>query len=220
MEFEQIRAQIAGYRERGLSLFATSSFQTQSVVLLHMLSRIDRSIPIVMLNTGYLFPETLGYRDELAERFGLTVRSVTSPVPKVQQRGADGRLMFAVDPDYCCHLNKVLPMEPVLEEFDVWVNGVRGDQSDTRRQFAVEERTPQGALRFHPMLDWDARRVEAYIREHDLPRHPLDAEGYVSIGCQPCTRRMNLDIETDPRLARWFGLNKTECGLHTALVSK
>ncbi len=220
MQFDAIGEQLRAYQAAGKRLFATSSFQTQSVVLLHILSRIDRDIPVYMINTGYLFAETLAYRDALVERLGLNVRSVSSPVPKIQQRGADGRLMFATDPDYCCHLNKVLPMEPLLEEYDVWINGVRADQSDTRRSFAVEERTPQGALRFHPMLEWTNRDVEAYIREHELPRHPLDAEGYASIGCQPCTRRMNIDIETDPRLARWFGLNKTECGLHTALVSK
>jgi phosphoadenosine phosphosulfate reductase len=217
MELDEIRQRIGDYRARGLKLFASSSFQTQSVPLLHILSVVDPTIPVYMINTGFLFPETLRFRDDLAARFGLEVRTVASAVPKSQQIGPDGRLLFASDPDYCCELNKVLPLAPVLESHDVWINGVRADQSSNRRRFRVEERTPQGAVRFHPLLDWDSRQVEAYLREHSLPRHPLD-EQYLSIGCLPCTRRIDLEVENDPRLARWFGMKKTECGLHTDLV--
>jgi phosphoadenosine phosphosulfate reductase len=219
VEFDAIRAQLEDYKGRGLRLFASSSFQTQSVTLLHIISRIDRTIPVYMINTGFLFPETMLYRDMLVERFGIEVRTVSSQIPKAQQRAPNGRLLFASDPDYCCHINKVQPLEPVIASHDVWINGVRADQSATRKSFRVEEKTPQGALRFHPMLDWDQRKVEAYMREHELPRHPLDAE-YVSIGCQPCTRKIDLEIEGDPRLARWFGMKKTECGLHTQLVER
>ena len=173
-----------------------------------------------MLNTGFLFPETLAYRDQVAEAFGIEVRQLRSATPKSQQRDARGRFLFASDPDFCCHLNKIQPLDPVLRDHDVWINGVRADQSDTRRGFSVEEPTPQGAVRFHPMLDWTAQRMVAYIREHDLPRHPLEDAGFLSIGCEPCTRRFDPELAADPRLARWFGLNKTECGLHTELVDK
>ena len=134
------------------------------------------------------------------------------------QRGADGRLLFTSDPDYCCFLNKTQPLEKVLMEHDVWINGIRADQSAVRKAMKVEQPAPFGAVRFHPMLDWNNRQIYAYLKEHGLPRHPLDAKGYQSVGCEPCTRR--LDPEMQEREARWYGLNKVECGLHTDLVSK
>lgn len=108
-------------------------------------------------------------------------------------------------------------MEPVMMEYDVWINGIRADQNANRRNMKVEQPAPHDCLRFHPMLDWSNKMIYEYINEHDLPRHPLDDKGYQSIGCEPCTRKFDLNNERD---ARWFGMNKTECGLHTELVTK
>lgn len=215
MRIHEIIETLEGLQNEGKRLFVTSSFQTHSIPLLHIIARSGLSIPIYCLNTGFLFPETLKFRDELATRYGLDMRTVSSEVPKSQQRDANGNFYFTSDPDYCCHINKVLPTQHLLKDHDVWVNGVRADQNANRKRLEVFAPAGFGATRFHPMLDWTARDIYAYIREHDLPAHPLDGEGYMSIGCEPCTRKM---VPGDPRSARWFGMNKTECGLHTELV--
>mgnify|MGYP003393146030 CR=1 FL=1 len=215
--FEVITDRIAAYGREGKRLFATTSFQSHSVPMLHMLSRIDRTIPVYFADTGYLFPATLTFRDKLRELLGLRFIGLRPAVPKSQQRDANGALMFTWDPDRCCDLNKVRPLEPVLAAHDVWINGVRADQSATRKAMQVEQPGAFGCLRYHPMLDWNARMVHAYIKEHQLPSHPLEAEGYLSIGCEPCTRK-SLD-GYDERTSRWYGLKKTECGLHTQFAS-
>lgn len=219
MNIREIGEQLRAYQEQGKQLFTTSSFQTHSLVLLHLLSRLDPDIPVFFLNTGYHFPDTIRFRDQVAEQLGLrNVRDLKPSVPKHLQKGSDGNLLFTTDPDYCCHLNKTQPMESVLREYDIWINGVRRDQSRARKQMKREEPTPQGAWRFHPMLDWTSKMVHDYRREHQLPEHPMAAQGYLSIGCAPCTRKM--DPEMSEREARWYGLQKSECGLHTDLIGK
>lgn len=212
-----IEAQLKRYRAAGRSMLATSSFQTQSVPLLHLLSRFDRTIPVYFINTGYHFPETIAFRDQITQQFGLNLVDLKPLTPKNLQRDHHGVLYYASDPDQCCFMNKIQPLQPVLAERDVWISGIRSDQNKNRSRMGVEERTPEGALRYHPMLRWSARLVHRYIRLHDLPTHPLDEQGYDSIGCEPCTRRM---VPGDGREGRWFGMNKTECGLHTDLVEK
>ncbi len=216
MEIPEIKKKIEEYNAAGKRLFTTSSFQTHSIPMLHILSEIDHSIPVYFINTGYLFPETVSFRDEIAQRLDLQIVDLKPNTPKFMQRETNGKLMFTTDPDHCCYLNKTQPMESVLASHDVWINGVRGDQSAVRKAMKVEQPAPFDSIRFHPMLDWDNRKIFAYIKEHDLPKHPLDAKGYISIGCEPCTRKMDLDMQE--REARWFGLNKVECGLHTDLV--
>ena len=218
MNVESIHQKIKEYQEKSLKIFTTSSFQTHSIVLLHILSRIDNTIPVYFINTGYHFPETVSFRDEVSKLFNLTVKDVFSATPRHMQKDAQGKLLFTSDPDFCCYLNKTQPLEPVLAENDVWINGVRADQSSVRKSFNVEEKAPHNVTRFHPMLDWNTKMIEMYIKEHKLPRHPLEAKGYFSIGCEPCTRKF--DLEWNAREGRWFGLKKTECGLNTDLVSK
>lgn len=216
MEIAEIRAKIEDYKTSGKTLFTTSSFQTHSIVLLHILSEIDNTIPVYCINTGYLFPETISYRDQVIERFGLTLVDLKPDTPKYLQREPNGKLMFTTDPDHCCYLNKTQPMEAILASHDVWINGVRGDQSAVRKAMKVEQEAPYNCTRFHPMLDWDKKKIFNYIKEYNLPRHPLDDKGYISIGCEPCTRKV--DLEMQEREARWYGLNKVECGLHTDLI--
>lgn len=210
---------LAAYRANGWRVFASSSFQTHSIPMLHLLSEVDATIPVVFLQTGFHFPETLSYRDELADRLGLTIINVEAATPKVAQRDAQGFFHFATDPTYCCYLNKTQPMEPILAQYDVWMTGVRRDQNDNRKRFELEAPGPFNTLRFHPMLDWTNPMIAHYRKAFQLPAHPLEAKGYLSIGCAPCTAKFSLDDAGD-RSGRWAGMKKTECGLHTDLVGK
>ncbi len=216
---EHISAELAAYGSAGRRVMATSSFQSNSVVLLHLLSRLAPHVPVYFLQTGYHFAETLRFRRELAERFGLEIRDVTSPVPRHQQRDALGRLLYASAPNRCCDLNKVLPLEPALLTHDVWVSGVRADQSNHRSTLGRTETGRHGVERYHPLLDWTSRDVGMYVHAWDLPSHPLLVRGYVSVGCAPCTadpwNLPDLGEATGDRGGRWAGMAKTECGLHT-----
>ena len=217
MTFDEIKLQVGRYTSEGRQLFTTSSFQSHSLVLLHMLSHIKPDMPIVFINTGYHFPETVEFRDQVMDSFGLlNLVDLHSDVPKNMQRDATGKLLFTSDPDHCCYLNKTQPVDALLMRYDVWVNGVRADQSAVRSAMKVEQPAPHGTIRFHPMLDWTSRMILDYQKEHNLPRHPLENKGYLSIGCEPCTRKVDLDMME--REARWYGMNKTECGLHTDLI--
>jgi len=218
MTFEEIEKKINEYKQEGKKLFSTSSFQTHSLVMLHIISRIDNTIPVYFLNTGYHFPETVAFKDQIKKEFGLNIVETRSSMPRYMQKDQDGKLLFTSDPDHCCYINKTAPTEELLKTHNVWINGVRGDQSAIRKAMKVEQDAPFGSRRFHPMLDWNMKQIFQYIREYNLPRHPLDSKGYLSIGCEPCTRK--LDPEMQEREARWFGLNKVECGLHTDLVKK
>jgi phosphoadenosine phosphosulfate reductase len=217
MKFEDIKTKIEGYQNTGMKYFTTSSFQSHSLVLLHMLSRINKQIPVVFINTGFHFPATITFRDQIMESFGLTnLLDLRAEMPKSLQKGKDGRLLFASDPDYCCFINKTEPLDNLLRSYDVWINGVRADQSNERKAMKPEQDAPHNTRRFHPMLDWTTKMIYDYRKEYELPAHPLEDKGYLSIGCEPCTRR--IDPEMSEREVRWYGLNKTECGLHTDLI--
>lgn len=207
---------LASFRKEEKRPFITSSFQTHSLPMLHVLSKIEPEIPVYFLQTGFHFPQTLAFRDHVAKAFDLNIMNVESHVPKIQQRNGIGNFYFTSDPDYCCFLNKTQPMQPLLDQYDVWVNGVRADQNANRKNLNPIEETRQRALRYHPMLDWTKQEIWEYIGKMDLPRHPLDSQGYMSIGCEPCTMKPSLD----DRDGRWLGQQKTECGLHTELVKK
>lgn len=213
---ERIRERLDAYAEAGLSMFVSSSFQTHSLPLLHMIGRFQPDIPVYFLNTGFHFPETMAFRHQVAEQFGLTVIDVSSPVTKIGQRDAQGRFFFVNDPDHCCYLNKVLPMEPVIARHDIWINGVRRDQTKFRASLQEEEIMAEGKRRYHPMLDWTSKMIWTYRQAHQLPEHPLDAKGYLSIGCMPCTRAYAEG--QDGRGGRWAGQAKEECGIQTAFV--
>jgi phosphoadenosine phosphosulfate reductase len=216
--FDLIQAQLQSYRKEGKTMFVSSSFQTHSIPLLHIISRIDPGLPVYFLHTGYHFPETIIYRDQIAALLQIQVRSITSATPRIMQMNDQGNFLYTSDPDYCCYLNKIAPIEPLLDQFDIWINGVRGDQNSNRAGFQVEQATHRHAKRFHPMIDWTNRDIYAYIADFNLPHHPLDDKGYISIGCEPCTRKFDMEMLHDERAGRWFGMNKTECGLHTDLI--
>ena len=217
-DIQLIKEQIEAFKQEGKRMFATSSFQTHSIPMLHIISEIDPTIPVYYMNTGFLFPETLEFKDQLSELLGLKMVGLRSHVPKLQQRDALGNFYFTSDPDYCCAINKTQPLEPLLAEHDIWINGIRADQSKTRAAMKVMQPAPFDTMRYHPMLDWNAKDIYEYREAHNLPEHPLETSGYLSIGCEPCTRKY-LDTQGE-RAGRWFGMNKTECGLHTDLVEE
>ncbi len=208
---ERIRTKLTSFHADGRRMFATSSFQTQSAVLLHILGGMPFKIPVLFLDTGYHFPETLRYRDQLTSEFGLKLVILRPSVPKSEQRNAKGDLLYTSDPDRCCDFNKVQPLLGVFRNYDLWVNGVRRDQTEVRRQMAEEEEDSRGVHRYHPMLGWTAAMINAYIDLFNLPRHPLAPGATDSVGCEPCTTL----TPGLGRQGRWAGMKKTECGLHT-----
>jgi phosphoadenosine phosphosulfate reductase len=196
-------------------LATVSSFGAESAVLLHLLSQIDPGIPVLFLETGKHFPETLAYRDALVERLGLT--NLVNLYPELDELGtkdANG-LRWSFDPDGCCEIRKVRPLAKALAGYDATFTGRKAFQSSTRAQlprFEIDASDPQGRLKINPLIDWDAQRIAAWFEEYDLPRHPLVERGYPSIGCSPCTRPVAEG--DDPRAGRWAGWDKTECGIH------
>lgn len=190
---------------------ATASFQTQSVPLLHLISVHVPEMPVLFLDTGFLFPETLLFRDLLADDLGLKVRVVT-PRPDENDLVVEGKELYARDPDDCRKLRKVDPLDRALREYVGWVAGVRRDQAAHRATMQPLAWAKDGRLKLSPLLSWTAEDVPAYRLEHNLPEHPL-AAGYPSIGCWPCTERV--EEGKDPRSARRAGTDKTEYGLHS-----
>lgn len=215
-EIEKIRLYLTKYSEEGKKVFVSSSFQTHSIPLLHILSTIDKSIPVYFLNTGFHFPETIIFREVIAELLDINVLSVESNIPKSSQKDKSGRFLFCSNSDYCCHINKILPLEPVLLEYDIWITGVRRDQNTNRKNMEIEAKGPFNTTRFHPMLEWNTKMIWEYRKAFDLPEHPLEKEGYFSVGCEPCTQKYG----AENRSGRWSGQRKTECGLHTEMIKK
>ena len=192
-----------------------SSFGAESAVLLHLVSRIDPKIPVLFLETGKHFPETLAYRNLLEQRFGLKdLRSLT-PDPDLLAARDESGLRWSYDPDGCCDIRKVQPLAKALAGFDASITGRKGFQASTRAnlpRFEIDTSDKQGRLKINPLIDWSPEAIAAYVVEHDLPPHPLVAEGYLSIGCSPCTSKVAEG--EDPRAGRWRGWDKTECGIH------
>jgi phosphoadenosine phosphosulfate reductase len=202
----------------GDALLFTSSFGAGSGVLLHMWSRVAPRLPVVFLDTGFLFDETLAYRDDLARRLGLRVEVVRPAVARddfLWEHGAD---IMARDPDFCCARNKVEPLQPWIRRARGWVSGLRRDQSGTRAAVPILQPTDDGPVKVHPLATVTAAEARAYMVEHAIPEHPLRAKRYLSIGCWPCTQPV--PEGADERAGRWAGRGKTECGLHTHLQAK
>lgn len=213
MKPDEIQETLRTFAAEGKSMFVTSSFQTHSIPLLHIIANSGLGIPVYILNTGFLMPETLTFASEVSKQLEINLQHIFSNIPKSQQRDAHGNFYFTSNPDYCCHINKVEPTSRLLGKYHIWINGIRADQNANRRNMTTMQPTSEGALRFHPMLKWSGKDIYDYIRTYKLPKNPLDTEGYMSIGCEPCTRK------GDPgREGRWRGMNKTECGLHTELI--
>jgi phosphoadenosine phosphosulfate reductase len=182
--------------------------------VLHMLAEIDPAVPVIFLDTGKLFPETLAYRDTLVEQLGLTdVRSARPDAIRLAQTDPDGTL-WQSNPDECCRHRKVEPLETALTGFAAWITGRKRYQGATRSTLEMVEAGADSRIKLNPLAAWSAAEVERYLARHELPLHPLRASGYRSVGCATCTRPV-LQGE-DSRAGRWSGTSKTECGIHRA----
>ena len=200
------------------NVVSVSSFGAESAALLHLVAQVDPSVPVLFLETGKHFPETLADRDLLAERLGLTnLVNLYPELDELQARDESG-LRWSYDPDGCCEIRKVRPLAKALAGYDASLTGRKAFQAATRAdlpRFELDTSDAAGRLKINPLIDWDAERIEAYFTQHDLPRHPLVEQGYPSIGCSPCTHKVAPG--EDPRSGRWKGWDKTECGIHTPL---
>lgn len=190
-----------------------SSFGTESAVLLDLVAKADRRVPVIFVDTMKMFPETLAYRDALIARLGLAASWAVEPDTAALAGKDDKGLRWSYDPDGCCEIRKVEPLRRAKHGLDSWISGRKAFQSSTRQTIARFE-IADGRLKVNPLGDWVKADLEAYFAAHDLPRHPLEADGYLSVGCQPCTSKV-LPGE-DPRAGRWRGWQKVECGIHVA----
>lgn len=197
-------------------LALVSSFGTESAALLKVMADVDPAIPVVFLDTGWLFAETLSYRDALTEILGLTdVRSI-KPLEETLSREDPNRELWFSDPDACCRIRKVEPLARALKPFAAWINGRKRFQGGLRSDIAVVEQ--DGArLKFNPFANVSREEIETIFKSAKLPPHPLVASGYLSVGCMPCSSRAASG--EDARAGRWRGRGKTECGIHTIAAS-
>lgn len=204
-----LRAAVDAFGDR---LALVSSFGAESAVLLHLAAKVKRDIPVLFLDTGMLFGQTLDYRQQLAGRLGLTgVRDLRPTFQDLALNDPDADL-WKRDTDACCHIRKVLPLDAALSGFDAWITGRKRFHGGARLRLPVVEEVG-GKVKFNPLANWSKTELDAYTDAHDLPAHPLVAAGFPSIGCWPCTEAV--DDGDDVRAGRWVGSQKSECGIHT-----
>ncbi|NHO31103.1 phosphoadenylyl-sulfate reductase [Acetobacter fallax] len=193
-------------------LAVLSSFGAESALLLAFVTEIDPALPVLFLETGMHFPETIQYRRDLAKTLGLTnVRDIHPSPDAIAQRDPQSQL-WAFDPDACCKLRKVEPLDLATLPFAALVTGRKRSQAATRQRMDVVEQDAEGRIKINPLADWTTADIDAEMKRRNLPRHPLAMKGYPSIGCEPCTRPV--DENDDPRAGRWAGQAKVECGIH------
>lgn len=193
-------------------LALVSSFGTESAALLKVMAEVDPAIPVIFLDTGWLFEETLTYRDTLIARLGLRdVRSI-KPLEQTLSREDPDRSLWFSDPDACCRIRKVEPLSRALAPFQAWINGRKRFQGGVRADIPVVEEDGS-RLKFNPFANVSRDQIEAIYKASKLPPHPLVAKGFLSVGCMPCTSRAKAG--EDVRAGRWRGTAKTECGIHT-----
>ncbi len=195
----------------------SSSFGGQSAALLHMAVQIDPKIPILFIDTGFLFKQTLEFVETLKRRFNLNIKTfrATPDEIDVTRKNLNSR---KDDSGICCDDSKVACMQRSLEGLDCWIAGLRRQQGSTRKNIDIVEEYRSGLVKVHPLANWTGKQIYSYMKENDLPFHPLWEKGYTSIGCEPCTTLPPLD--GGERSGRWAGLEKKECGIHTFLEKK
>ena len=194
-----------------------SSFGTEAIVLLHLVAQANKDVPIIFVDTLKMFDETLAYREQVIDLLGFTNASVVKPDPaKLLEKDETG-MRWSYDPDGCCEIRKVEPMARAKASLDAWISGRKAFQSQTRQNLPLFE-VEAGRMKVNPLGEWTKEDLDAYFEEHDLPRHPLEALGYLSVGCSPCTS--TVAPGEDPRAGRWRGWDKTECGIHSTKVPK
>ena len=212
---EELVAKVVGRESEGKGICLTSSFQTEDMVVLHMLRASLPRVPVIFLETGYHFPELIAYRDRIAREWDVNLINAL-PATTLEDHEREFGLLHIVEPTKCCAIRKVEPLMRSLEPFAWWFTGLRREQSPTRSGLRKIEdhRLPTGRVmkKVSVLADWDWARVEEYAREHQIPRLSLYDRGYTSIGCEPCTAIP--EAGADARSGRWGG-KKLECGIHT-----
>jgi phosphoadenosine phosphosulfate reductase len=203
--------------ESGLGKVAlASSFQDEAVALAHMAVQVRPDVPVIFLETGFHFAETLAFKERLTEQLGLNVWELTGDETVESQAEKYGPRLYESDPNLCCRLNKVEPLNAALRTLDAWLTGLRRDSAPSRAETPIldqyELEAGKTLLKVSPLANWTKRDVARYLSEHQLPRHPLYRLGFASIGCAPCTRA--LFPGEDERAGRWPGAEKVECGIH------
>lgn len=193
----------------------SSSFQTQSMPLLHMASRARRDLLVFFLDTGYHFWDTLIFREQIASEWHLNVLDLYRDSRWDVFAKQHGRTLPGEDANLCCFLNKVQPMQKALKDMKAWISGIRRDQTSVRAHAKILELQDDGLLKINPLLNWTKADIKRYAEENNLPSHPLLEKGYRSIGCAPCT--IAIGLNDDERAGRWSGRAKIECGLHTEM---
>jgi phosphoadenosine phosphosulfate reductase len=196
----------------------SSSFQTQSMPLLHMATQIRHDLLTFFLDTGYHFWDTLIFRERIASEWRLNVLDLYRDTRWDVFSRQYTRSLPVEDPDLCCFLHKVQPMQKALQDLKAWISGIRRDQTPERAKARILELQEDGLLKINPLLNWTKADVDAYIKRYELPAHPLLEKGYRSVGCAPCTLAVGLN--DDERAGRWVGRGKTECGLHTEMFGQ
>jgi phosphoadenosine phosphosulfate reductase len=201
------------FRDR---IAVVSSFGAEAAVVLGLVAAIDRRTPVIFIDTGKLFGETLRYRDQLIAKFRLEDVRAFHPDPLELAAADAAGVLWRSDPDRCCALRKIAPLAAALRDFDAWISGRKRYHGGGRTRLPLFEPDDAGRIKINPVAGWSRHRVAAEFAAHDLPRHPLEADGYLSIGCMTCTDRVRPD--EDLRAGRWRGRAKTECGIHLRLV--
>ncbi len=209
------------WEEFGAQAAIGTSFQGAGIVIMHHAAEAKLPFPVFTLDTGLLFPETLDLKAELEERLGIVIEPVKPEMTLDEQEQENGPRLWERNPDLCCALRKVMPLQRHLAALDVWITGVRRDQSDTRSRTGILELYKFDVLRnlnilkLNPLANWSREQVWEYLRANNLPHNKLHDQGYRSIGCIPCTKPVGHG--ENERAGRWTGFNKSECGIHTFL---
>lgn len=233
-DFEEIRRKSAEFesaplreilgwcwREFGEKAAVGTSFQGAGLVMLHTAYENGFRFPVFTLDTGLLFPETLELKAKIEALLGIEIEPLKPEQTVGEQAVEHGPELWKRSPDLCCTLRKVLPLQKKLSELDVWITGLRRQQSEGREKTQIAELykfdvlRDRNILKLNPMANWSRDQVQAYLREHGIPSNPLASRGYRSIGCMPCTRPVGEG--DDERAGRWTGFDKSECGIHTFL---
>ncbi|MBU6401163.1 MAG: phosphoadenylyl-sulfate reductase [Verrucomicrobia bacterium] len=201
-----------------------TSFQGAGLVMMHLAKTHGIALPVFTLDTGLLFPETLQLKRDLEALLEIQIEAVQPDLTVEQQEEAQGPKLWKRDPDLCCTIRKVLPLQGKLGELDCWITGLRRQQSEARSQVSIvevyvfDEATRREIVKLNPMAHWTREAVWQYLREHEIPYNPLNDQGYRSIGCWPCTRKTSQGDHE--RAGRWTGFKKVECGIHTFMSKK
>ncbi len=233
-EIAALDAQFSGRRSEEILAWAAqrfgrraaigTSFQGAGLVMMHLAKEAGLSFPVFTLDTGLLFPETLDLWRRLEDFLSWKVEPVVPDLTLEQQEDAQGPALWDRDPDLCCTIRKVLPLQSKLRDLDCWITGLRRDQSDTRSRigivelYTLDENTGADIVKLNPMANWSRESIWDYIRRHKIPHNPLHDQGYRSIGCQTCTRKTGPGA--NERAGRWTGFKKVECGIHTFMSRK